>query len=405
MSSPLLSKETQGTSSRSSHRSSPLLSDTSSFSDFQVIQQIGRGSYGTVMAARHMADDQVIAIKRIEDPFSHRSVARQTLRELKILRLLKHENIISLDKVLLPKSLDEFQDIYMVTPLMETDLFSLIYHSKQVLLVDHIRFILYQILRGLKYQHSAKIIHRDLKPRNVLVNSNCEVKICDYGLARFYGNSTGNQDSNLMTDYVVSRWYRAPELLLGNEVYDEKVDVWAVGCIMAEIFLRRPLFKGNDWKDQLLLILKHYPNFNEDNLSFIENQNAVTFIKEHMLKDYKSIANYFVDSDMDSTGFDLLLRLLAFDPRKRLTIERALEHPFFKDLHYPPDEPVRAPADESEFSFEGQSLSKTQLKQLIYNEISTHYGANLKKQNIMASRETFDEPLEPNQVDQQSVDC
>lgn len=405
MSSLTLSNENQKTPSRSVPRSSLLLSEATSVNEFQVIQQIGRGSYGTVLAAKHLKQDRLFAIKRIEYPFSHRSVARQTLRELKILRLLKHENILSLEQVLLPKSLEDFTDIYMVTPLMETDLFSLIYHSKQVLLVDHIKFILYQILRGLKYQHSAKIIHRDLKPRNILVNSNCEVRICDYGLARFYGESNSKSNSNLMTDYVVSRWYRAPELLLGNEVYDEKVDVWAVGCIMAEIFLRRPLFKGNDWKDQLVLILKHFPNFNDDNLSFIENLNAVTFIKERTQNDYKSIGSYFIDSDMDSIGFDLLLRLLAFDPRKRLTIERALAHPFFQDFHCSADEPVRPPVDELEFDFEGESLSKTQLKQLIYNEIALHYGSTLKKNSNMCSRDTLDEHSESHLHDQQSLDC
>ena len=403
-SSPLSIKIQESFSSAFPH-CSLLLSEANSVDDFEVLQQIGRGSYGTVLAARDLKQGQIYAIKKIENPFTHRSVVRQTLRELKILRLLNHENILSLEKVLPPKSLEEFSDIYIVTPLMETDLFSLIYQSKQVLQVDHIKLILYQIFRGLKYQHSAKIIHRDLKPRNILVNSNCEVKICDYGLARFYGDSTANSNSNLMTDYVVSRWYRAPELLLGNEVYDEKVDVWAVGCIMAEIFLRRPLFKGNDWKDQLLLILKHFPNYDDNNLSFIENLNAVAFIKEHMFGEYRSIANYFDGSDMDSTGFDLLLRLLAFDPHKRLSIERALEHPFFKDLHYPLDEPSRSPVDEKEFDFEGQPLSKTQLKQLIYNEIVLNYGSKLQKNSNTCSRETLDEHSESHLLDQQLIDC
>ena len=135
----------------------------------------------------------------------------------------------------------------MISELVEGDLYSII-KSPQKLENDHIKFIIYQILRALKYQHSARVLHRDLKPRNILISSKCEVKLCDYGLARLL-NDTLDKGTENLTDYVATRWYRAPELLLGNENYDEKIDIWSVGCILAEMFLKKPFLMGTDWKN------------------------------------------------------------------------------------------------------------------------------------------------------------
>ena len=134
-------------------------------------------------------------------------------------------------------SYGDFEELYIVLDYMDTDLHKIIY-SSNVITDEHIQYFIYQILRGLKYIHSANVIHRDLKPSNILVNSNCHLKICDFGLARGY------QEADYLTEYVVTRWYRAPEIMCSSDAYDYKIDVWATGCILAELLMRNPIFPG-----------------------------------------------------------------------------------------------------------------------------------------------------------------
>lgn len=136
---------------------------------------------------------------------------------------------------------------------METDLASII-KSNQPLTDDHVQFFLYQILRGLKYIHSAGILHRDLKPRNLLVNTNCDLKICDFGLARA-DIPLLQTHSVVLTDYITTRWYRAPEVLLSWKKYSTAIDVWSVGCILAEMLTRSPLFPGQEQEEQVQMII------------------------------------------------------------------------------------------------------------------------------------------------------
>lgn len=158
---------------------------------YEIIDLIGYGAYGIVVAAKDTSmpdakeggESNLVAIKKIVKAFEHRVFSLRTYRELKIQRLLEHENVLGIKRILKPKDRASFDEIYVVSELMETDLAQII-KSNQPLTDDHIQFFLYQILRGLKYVHSAGIYHRDLKPRNLLVNSNCDLKICDFGLAR-----------------------------------------------------------------------------------------------------------------------------------------------------------------------------------------------------------------------------
>merc|ERR1711937_689248 len=159
--------------------------------------------------------------------------------------------IIAIFDMYPPPSAD-FEDIYIVTDLMETDLHRVIY-SKQQLTDEHFQYFIYQLLRGLKYLHSANVLHRDLKPSNILVNKNCDLKICDFGLARGF-RKEGEEDNNL-TDYVVTRWYRAPEVVLLASGYTKAIDVWAVGCILCELIGKRPVFRGHDHLDQIKKII------------------------------------------------------------------------------------------------------------------------------------------------------
>ena len=183
--------------------------------NYEIIEVVGAGAYGTVVAAKDTNEPEgsnLVAIKKMEKVFEHKVFAQRTLRELKIMRLLQHENVLSVKSILKPDSLEEFKELYITSDLMETDL-STIIKSKQALTDEHIQFFLYQLLRGLKYQHSCGILHRDLKPRNLLVNSNCDLKICDFGLARANTDSLMTPNAQL-TDYIATRWYRAPEVIL-----------------------------------------------------------------------------------------------------------------------------------------------------------------------------------------------
>ena len=219
-------------------------------SRYKIIEIIGNGAYGVVCSAIDTSTGSKVAIKKISRAFDVLTTAKRTFRELKILKHFKHDNIISIKNILKPPDeLEKFQDVYVVLDLMETDLHHII-HSDQPLSKEHVTYFLYQILRGLKYIHSANVLHRDLKPGNLLVNSNCELKIGDFGMARGLCSSPSEQ-RRVMTEYVATRWYRAPELMLSLNEYSQAIDMWSVGCIFAEMLGRRPLFPGTNYLNQL----------------------------------------------------------------------------------------------------------------------------------------------------------
>lgn len=229
---------------------------------YDMIRVIGSGAYGVVISAKDShcksSTNSSVAIKMVPKAFSDEIDAKRILREIKLLNHFRHDNIVSLIDMMPPnvKYLEDFTDVYLVTELMETDLHRIIY-SKQKLSIDHVQYFIYQVLRGLKYIHSCHVLHRDLKPSNLLVNSNCDLKICDFGLARgmhspeSISKSDGKTPTLLLTEYVVTRWYRAPEIMLACHEYSYQIDVWSVGCIFAELILRKPYFPGDDYIDQV----------------------------------------------------------------------------------------------------------------------------------------------------------
>uniref|UniRef100_A0A672R497 mitogen-activated protein kinase n=1 Tax=Sinocyclocheilus grahami TaxID=75366 RepID=A0A672R497_SINGR len=214
---------------------------------YRDMKQVGTGAYGTVCYAFDRRTGAKVAIKKLHRPFQSDLFAKRAYRELRLLKHMKHDNVIGLmDVFTADLSLDRFHDFYLVMPFMGTDLGKLM--KMERLSEDRVQYLVYQILRGLKYIHAAGIIHRDLKPGNLAINEECELKILDFGLAR--------QADSEMTGYVVTRWYRAPEVILSWMHYTQTVDIWSVGCIMAEMLLGKPLFKGNDHLDQLMEIMK-----------------------------------------------------------------------------------------------------------------------------------------------------
>ena len=224
-------------------------------SKYSFTRVIGSGAYGVVISATDTQLNSRVAIKMVPKAFQDEIDAKRILREIKLLKHLKHENIVGIHDMMPPmmRYVDDFKDVYIVSELMETDLYRIIY-SKQSLSLDHVQYFIYQVLRALKYIHSANVLHRDLKPSNLLVNSNCDLKVCDFGLARGVLDSDQMRDSTkrpLLTEYVVTRWYRAPEIMLACHEYDKPVDVWSTGCILAELLARKPFFPGEDYIDQV----------------------------------------------------------------------------------------------------------------------------------------------------------
>lgn len=249
---------------------------------FEIIDAVGSGAYGVVVAAKDTEiedeQDNLVAIKKIEKAFEHKVFTLRTLRELKIMRLLNHENVLSIKSILLPRSLQQFDELYVVSDLMETDLAQII-KSNQVLSDEHIQFFLYQILRGLKYIHSCGILHRDLKPRNLLVNSNCDLKICDFGLARATINTLMTSSAS-MTDYIATRWYRAPEVILSWRQYSAAIDVWSVGCILAELIRRKPLLPATTEQEQMMMITNLIGKPSNTLIDQIEDNDNRTFMRQ-----------------------------------------------------------------------------------------------------------------------------
>jgi tRNA A-37 threonylcarbamoyl transferase component Bud32 len=221
---------------------------------YSFTRVIGSGAYGVVISAHDTHLNTRVAIKMVPKAFQDEIDAKRILREIKLLKHLKHENIVGIVDMMPPmmRYVDDFTDVYIVSELMETDLYRIIY-SKQSLSLDHAQYFIYQVLRALKYIHSANVLHRDLKPSNLLVNSNCDLKVCDFGLARGIYDNEQMRDSNklLLTEYVVTRWYRAPEIMLACHEYDKPVDVWSTGCVLAELLARKPFFPGEDYIDQV----------------------------------------------------------------------------------------------------------------------------------------------------------
>jgi serine/threonine protein kinase len=219
------------------------------------MQVIGAGAYGMVCSALDRPSRKQVAIKKISSAFSLVQVAKRTLREIKLLKHFHaHKNVISILTIQQPPSnMAEFRDLYVVMELQECDLHRII-HSQQALSEEHARYFLYQLLCGLKYIHSANVLHRDIKPGNLLINGDCSLRIGDFGMARHMA-TTPEQHRGFMTEYVATRWYRAPEVLLSFQRYTQAIDVWSAGCIFAEMLGRRYLFPGKDYLHQFSLIL------------------------------------------------------------------------------------------------------------------------------------------------------
>lgn len=271
--------------------------------------------------------------------------------------------------IMLPPSSRDFKDIYVVFELMETDLHQVI-KANDDLTPEHHQFFLYQILRGLKYIHSARVFHRDLKPKNILANSDCKLKICDFGLARPAFNDM--PQTVFWTDYVATRWYRAPELC-GSffAKYSPAIDIWSIGCIFAEILLGKPLFPGRNVVHQLELITDLLGTPSPEVIAKVRNEKARRFLLNMRKKPGISFEQHFPRADPGALR--LLRRLLSFDPAERPTAEEALADPYFAGLSQPSREPSAQPISKLAFEFERRKLNVDEVRELIYREILEYH--------------------------------
>ncbi|OCB86133.1 CMGC/MAPK protein kinase [Sanghuangporus baumii] len=322
--------------------------------EYRILHVLGEGAYGTVAAALHEPTGTHVAIKKIL-PFDHTLFCLRTIRELKLLKFfsqtLVNDNIISILDIIKPPSLDDFKEVYFVQELMQADLHQVI--RTQHLSNDHCEYFVYQILRAIKSMHSADIVHRDMKPANILLNQNCDLKVCDFGLARSVRPGAPSSEPGLMTEYVATRWYRAPEIMLSFKMYTKAIDLWAVGCILAEMLMGKPLFPGKDYGHQLDLILDvigmRTPTLEE--YAAITSRRSRDYIRALPIRRRKPLASLMPDAT--PAALDFLSRTLTFDPKKRLTIEQALRHPYISAYYDPGDEPECMPIDPEYFYFDG----------------------------------------------------
>ena len=340
-------------------------------SRYSPLESIGTGAYGVVCAAKDNRSGQRVAIKKIPKIFDVPAVAKRTYRELKILRHLRHDNIISILDVLKPDEEENFEDVYVVLDLMESDLHHII-HSVQPLSNEHIKYFLYQILCGLKYIHSANVLHRDLKPSNLLINQDCELKIGDFGMAR--GLSSSPEDhSTFMTEYVATRWYRAPELMLSFSEYSFSIDMWSVGCIFAEMLARRHLFPGKNYLNQLQLILSVVGTPSDEYIQNIGTDRVKTYLQNLPARRPVDLTVLFPEAN--KTALELLKLMLVLDPKERVSASDALSHPYLTRYHDPKEEPVCSPP--FDFEFEKNLVNKEDLRKAIFEEIDTYHKAKL----------------------------
>ncbi|CAN6178110.1 unnamed protein product [Urochloa humidicola] len=352
---------------------------------FEILEVIGKGSYGLVCSANDKQTGEKVAIKKIHNIFEHISDAARILREIKLLRLLRHPDIVEIKHIMLPPSKKDFKDIYVVFELMESDLHQVI-KANDDLTREHYQFFLYQMLRALKYIHTANVYHRDLKPKNVLANANCKLKICDFGLARVAFSDA--PATVFWTDYVATRWYRAPELC-GSfySKYTPAIDIWSIGCIFAEVLIGKPLFPGKNVVHQLDLITDLLGTPPLDAISKVRNDKARKYLTCMRKKQPASFSQKFPKAD--PLALQLLRRLLAFDPKDRPSAEEALADPYFNGLAKVEREPSCQPIPKLEFEFERRRVTKEDIKELIFQEVSEYHPQLLKEYTSGTQRPNF----------------
>lgn len=387
---------------------------------YTIKSKLGQGSFGKVYSAIHNHTGELVAIKEVKGFFDDFLEARRMLREICVMIHLNHPCIVKIKDVII-ESLD-FSSFYIVMEHAETDLKKLI-RSPTFLDHDQVKFLLYQALVGIKYMHSANILHRDLKPANILINSDCSLKICDFGLSRSMQEESSNLNvieeesaekgttnvanfsrkitrnkKRQLSSHVVTRWYRAPELILLEKNYNGKIDVWSLGCIFAEILSmvrdnapyyieRGPIFPGKSCfplspdvditnltngypsseTDQLNIILEVIGTPSDEDLAELSNPRAIHYIKSFKKREKRPLKLMFTGSNDEE--IEVLDKMLVFSRKNRSNIDELLQMNYFDSIRKPELEVLATmPAD---FAFDrDESLSIDDMKSIFLEQIS-----------------------------------
>lgn len=277
------------------------------------------GTYGTVFKAKNRETQEIVALKRVRLDDDDEGVPSSALREICLLKELKHKNIVRLHDVLHSE-----KKLTLVFEHCDQDLKKYFDSLNGEIDLEVVKSFMFQLLRGLAFCHSNNILHRDLKPQNLLINKNGELKLADFGLARAFGIPVRCYSAE-----VVTLWYRPPDVLFGAKLYTTSIDMWSAGCIFAELAnAGRPLFPGSDVDDQLKRIFKLLGTPTED-----------TWPGMTQLPDYKPFPMYHPTTSfaqvvlkLSCKGRDLLQKLLVCNPAMRMSADEAMQHPYFGDL-------------------------------------------------------------------------
>eukprot|EP00927_Polykrikos_kofoidii_P059582 TRINITY_DN5472_c0_g1_i1.p1 TRINITY_DN5472_c0_g1~~TRINITY_DN5472_c0_g1_i1.p1 ORF type:complete len:522 (+),score=70.50 TRINITY_DN5472_c0_g1_i1:153-1718(+) len=339
-------------------------------SDFKMVRQLGRGAYGTV----YLCDDirtpgLQVAVKHVKNAVRH---GKSILREIRLLARLKHENLLQLIDFPAVDS-PEFDDVFLVLPYMPADLHRVI-QGKQVLSDRHVQAIICQILRGLVYLHATGVAHRDLKPANILLASDCSLKICDFGLAR--GDMPEKDDSEceqacgILTEYVVTRWYRAPEVMLLPKQYTSALDLWSVGCILCEMLGRKAIFPGKNHIDMVCKIAEVLGTPADNDIAWLpKSSDAYKFLRTVCPQTSgKPLASIYPQAP--PVCHEFAGKLLQWDPEIRLTAAEALTHKYLKSYRQKELQEAPEPFD---WSFDGFKPTATAVRERLYKECSRYH--------------------------------
>jgi len=349
----------------------------------KVIRQLGSGSYGSVHLCEDTRTGSQVAVKHVKRAPSH---GKSMLREINLLARLRHDNLLCLlDLPAVPSR--DFEDIFLVLPYMPADLHKVIHSKSQSLSDKHVQVIITQILRALGHLHAAGVAHRDLKPANVLISHDCKVKICDFGLSRGdmqldAAADEPDQVQGVLTEYVVTRWYRAPEVMLLPKQYTSAVDVWSVGCILGEILLRKALFQGKNHVDMVCKFAETLGTPSESELAWLPHDtDAYRFVKK-VCPPSKGMSLATLLPGSSSACRDLLTGLLRWHPGQRLTAALAQEHEYLRA--YRPKEPPTPPAP-FDWSFDGFRPTTENVRERLYRECARYHPEILERDRVSTS--------------------
>lgn len=344
-------------------------------SHLKAIKQLGRGAYGTVHLCEDRQTKQQVAVKHVKQAARH---GKSMIREIRLLARLRHENLLHLiDFPAVPSP--DFEDIFLVLPYMAADLHKII-QSRQDLSEKHVQVIMVQLLRALEYIHTAGVAHRDLKPANILISQDVKVKICDFGLARGGLGIDGDEQEEglgVLTEYVITRWYRAPEVMLLPKQYSFAVDLWSVGCILAEILGRKAIFPGKDHIDMIKRVNNTLGSPEDSELDWLPKDcDAYRFLRKVCPQSRGvQLSTLFPRACPSPACLSLMTALLRWDPNQRLSATDAQKHDYLK-VYWKDN---RVQPEQFDWTFDDFRPTHEAVKQRLYHECSRYHPEMLER--------------------------